>query len=194
LIARNKEQEQHTGANKHRVGTLEELKVSFITWLKKNKPEALDCQLETYLADWHHKVLWMPQYCPDLQPTELFWAAGKNHVASHFVDGIKMKDTVRHLHNGWYGNANMFQEDDDKFHAVTECKKLVQHAISSVDATFIPLSDGISGTIGALTNNLDYERDTTGIPIDTLVVDLTNGLDDDDGISVSDATTLFLRS
>jgi hypothetical protein len=26
----------------------------------------------------------------------------------------------------------------------------------------------------------DYERDTTGIPIDTLVVDLTNQVDDDD--------------
>jgi hypothetical protein len=64
----------------------------------------------------------------------------------------------------------------------------VQHAISCADATFIPLSDGISGTIGALTINPEYERDTTGIPIDTLVVDLTNQLDDIDDVSISDLT------
>jgi hypothetical protein len=53
------EQEQRSGANKSRVGTLEELKISFITWLKEDKPEALDCQLEWYLANWYHKVLWL---------------------------------------------------------------------------------------------------------------------------------------
>ena len=125
-------------------------------------------------------------YCPDLQPIELFWAAGKNHVANHFADGIKMKDTVRRLRDGWYGNNERFHEGDDEFHAVTDCKKLVTHSIGCADSTYIPLCDGISGAIGALTLDDKYERDTTGIPIDTLVVDLTNQDDYDDDISVTD--------
>jgi hypothetical protein len=71
-----------------------------------------------------------------------------------------------------------------EFHAVTNCKKLMQHAIScAADTTFIPLSDSISDTIGALTSNPEY----AGIPIDTLVVDLTNQLDGVDDISVNNS-------
>jgi hypothetical protein len=100
-----------------------------------------------------------------------------------------MKYTVRCLHDGWYGNADTFQDGNDEFHAVvTDCKKLVQHAISCADTMFIPLFNGSSGTIGALTIDPDYKRDTTDIPIDTRIVNLTNQVDDDDDISVTDLT------
>jgi hypothetical protein len=99
-----------------------------------------------------------------------------------------MKDTVRRLCDGWYGNVDTFEKGDDEFHAVGDCKKLVQHAISCADTTFTPFSHGISGTIGTLTINPQYELITTGILIHTLVVDSTNQLDDGDAISVSDST------
>ncbi len=35
-----------------------------------------------------------PTYAVLLQHLHLHYPAGKNHVANHFVDGIKMKDTV----------------------------------------------------------------------------------------------------
>jgi hypothetical protein len=79
-----------------------------------------------------------------LQNLHLHYAAGKNHVANHFADGIKMKDTVRRRRDGWYGNAERYEEGDDKLHAVTDCKKLVQHSIGCADSTFIPLCDGIN--------------------------------------------------
>jgi transposase len=91
------EQEQRAGANKTRVGTLEEVKISFITWLQENNPKILGCQLERYLADRHHKVLWTPP----------------NHIANHFIDGIKMKQTVSQLRDGGYGNSDRFEEGDD---------------------------------------------------------------------------------
>jgi hypothetical protein len=58
------------------------------------------------------------------------------------------------------------------------------------DATFIPLCNGVSGTIGALTTiGENYEHDTTtSILIDNTVVNLTNQVDDDDDISVVDLT------
>jgi hypothetical protein len=61
----------------------------------------------------------------------------------------------------------------------------LQRANNSV-FTFIPLCDGVSGTIGALTIDENYERDTTSIPIDTVVDNLTNQVVDDDDISVMD--------
>jgi hypothetical protein len=48
---------------------------------------------------------------------------------------------------------------------------------------FVPC-DSISGTIGALTLDTNYERDTTGNPITTYVFDITNQVDDND-ISVN---------
>ena len=42
--------------------------------------------------------------------------------------------------------------------------------------SFYFATDGISGTVRVLTLDVDYERDTTGILIDTLVVDSTNKL------------------
>jgi hypothetical protein len=49
-----------------------------------------------------------------------------------------------------------------------DCKEPTALFSCPVDATFIPLCDGFSGTIGALTMDEHYERDTTGIPIDTV--------------------------
>jgi hypothetical protein len=112
----------------------------------------------------------------------------KNHVAYHFIDGIKMKETVSRLRDGWYGNTDRLEVGDDEFHEATDCGKLVQHAVKCADSIFIPLCEGLSGTIGELTIDGDHERDTTGIPIDTLVVDMTNQVDDGDDVSDSDSS------
>jgi hypothetical protein len=61
----------------------------------------------------------------------------------------------------------------------------VQNAVKCENSTFIPLCDGLSGTIGALTTDTDYECDTTGIPIDTLVAHMTDEVDNNNVISNS---------
>ena len=56
-----------------------------------------------------------PTYAVLLQHLHLHYPAGKNHVANHFVDGIKMKDTVDVFVmdgtycTGTYGNAERFE-------------------------------------------------------------------------------------
>jgi hypothetical protein len=71
-----------------------------------------------------------------------------------------------------------------------DCKEPTALFSCPADATCIPLCDGVSGTIEALTIDENYEGDTTSIPINTLVVNLTNLVDDDDDddISVMDST------
>jgi hypothetical protein len=70
-----------------RVATVDELKASYMLWLKWNKPERLECKVEKLLKENGYEVLWTPLYCPDLQLIELFWVAGKNHAADLYQHG-----------------------------------------------------------------------------------------------------------
>ena len=71
------EQNKRAGARDPRIANGEELKVAFVNYLRDNKPEMLECKVEKFLHDRGYKVIWTLPYCPDLQPIELFWAAGK---------------------------------------------------------------------------------------------------------------------
>ena len=56
------------GTNKPTVGSLEEPNISFITYIKLNKSEFLECNVEAILGGRGHQVLWTPPYIPELQP------------------------------------------------------------------------------------------------------------------------------
>ena len=56
--------------------------------------------------------LWTFPYSSDLQPIEIFWVAGKNHAAMKSYSSIKMKETIKHVHEGWYGNQHLFPDHD----------------------------------------------------------------------------------
>jgi len=82
------------GANRAQIGTVEELRIAFVTYLRHHDPQKLDCMVKMYLKEGGHRILWTPPYCPELQPIELFWAAGKNHAALYFWEGQRMKQTI----------------------------------------------------------------------------------------------------
>jgi transposase len=102
------QQKQMASQSRPLLGNTHELKVSFVTYLKENKPELLECQVEKALKDHRHRVLWTPLYCRELQPIELFRAAGKNHAPWMHYSGRTMKELVSNLREGWYGNADAF--------------------------------------------------------------------------------------
>jgi hypothetical protein len=106
-----------------RVATVEELKTSYMLWLKLNKPEKLECKVEKLLNERGYEILWTPPYCPDLQPIELFWAAGKNYAASLYYHGRKMQVTVDQLREGWYGMFGITPEGEERKKPV-DCNKL----------------------------------------------------------------------
>ena len=118
------QQKKRAGAAHLRIGTLEELKVEFVTYLKEEQPELLECKVKRYLEERGHCVLWTPPYCPELQPIELFWAAGKNHVALQYKTDTSMRDVVKHLREGWYGNAHMYQVGRPLHKCPVDCCKL----------------------------------------------------------------------
>ena len=53
------------------------------------------------------------------------------------------------------------------------CHKLFLTTLEYAATKFVPLCEGILGTIGNLVVNVTYEEDPVAFPIDALVIDLT---------------------
>jgi len=168
------EQLQRASSTKARVATLEELKVAFVTFCKEEKPELLECQVEAFLRERHHDILWTPPYCPELQPIELFWAAGKNHVRLKYNSNFKMKDVVKYLREGWYGNGNEFLDPHPFRKRPVDCRRLCDHCKEFAGTKYVSLCGGISGRMGELVVDPTYVDEKVKVPIDTLVVDMTS--------------------
>ena len=171
------EQAVTASKKKPRVGKGDELKRAYVKWLKANKPEKLACKVERLLEQRGHKILWTPPYCPKLQPIEVFWAGGKNHVANFYDVDTTMRDVVRRLQDGWYGNEHRLKKGDNEFTRGTTCKKLVALALRCAHAEYLPLCSGLEGTIGALKIDPAHVPDRTEAPIDSYLEMVA--LDDD---------------
>ena len=155
------------------IGNADELKVSFVNYVRDEKPDLLECKVESVLRERGHEILWTPPYCPDLQPIELFWAAGKNYVARWYTKGRSLKQTVQHLRDGWYGTFNRFGPKDPHRNVAVDCSKLVAKSIDMANTKFIPRCEGLSGTIGNLQDAEIAPDEPVVFPIDALVLDLT---------------------
>jgi hypothetical protein len=166
------EQKQTAGVNRPRVATVQELKQSYMSWLKLNKPHRLECKFEKLLKDNDFEVLWTPPYCPELQPIELFWVAGKNHAALLYEHPRTMKLTVQQLREGWYGSFEAVEEGETRRKRPVNCNKLYDTSIKFANEKFIPMCQGsIKGKIGDLWIDPDYKEPDVDIPIDTLLLD-----------------------
>lgn len=184
---------ERAGRNHPFVPNSEELKVGIIKYLKENKPHLLECKVEKYLYERGHEILWTPPYSPDLQPIELFWAAGKNHARNFSSNRSTMKETVMNVREGWYGNIHDWEANDAHLLSdyrrqrkePADCHRLFQHAIKMANTKFVPMCEGITGTIGNLTVDADHLLNREGIPIDMLV-NLVSKIVSDDENDVDD--------
>jgi transposase len=164
------------------IPSVDELKLAIIHYLSIHKPEVLECQVEKFLKERGHRILWTPPYSPDLQPIELFWAAGKNYVAYNYSNGMKMRKIVELLRKGWYGDyptANVGNDINNLSRKLpTKIDGLFRKVVKMANEKFIPMCPGLSGTLGDLVIDRDHEANYDGLPIDMLIEDLV-GLDDD---------------
>jgi hypothetical protein len=185
------------------VPTSDELRLGIIKWLESNNKQVLECKIERTLKEKGHKVLWLPPYSPELQPIELFWAGGKNFVANNMRFGMSMKEVVYLLRCGWYGynnNDDSINEDNNqttlKERKAIDCEKLFNHVVNIINKKYIPLCEGLTGTLGDLQVDEDHQKITAGMPVDMM---LNHCLDDDeyddiiDDIIVDDEFRFFRR-
>ena len=173
------EQKQTSRRQIPSIANLDELKLAFVTWLKDNKPEALNCKVENLFKEKGYEILWTPPYAPDLQPIEMFWAAGKNHAAQYYKDDQKMKETVRLLREGWYGNGETYLDGHPLKKGEIDCSKLINHSVELASTKFVPVCRGIKGTIGELIIDENYIAEPCDVPIDTLVLTINRESEED---------------
>jgi hypothetical protein len=91
-----------------------------------------------------------------------------------------MKETVSHVREGWHGNGETYPVEHLYRKAPVDCGKLFQACVTAAGTKFIPLCEGISGTIGNLEIDPTYQEEEIDIPIDALVVDLARLHDEGD--------------
>jgi hypothetical protein len=183
---------QHSANNKPFIPNIDELRMGILKYIQDNKPELLDCEIEGFLKQRGHRILWTPPYSPDLQPIELFWAAGKNHARLFARNGITMRETVQRVREGWYGSIDKRNEGDeevrsnyrDRHKAAINCNALFEHTIVQANTKFIPICTGISGVMGDLKVDENHVVNRQGLPIDMLVLSCQNLPDNDDEINI----------
>jgi hypothetical protein len=75
---------------------------------------------------------------------------------------MTMKETVKYVREGWYGNLDEWDNNDDNYLRLTyrdtrkeptDCNALFNHRIEQANTKFIPICDGISGKLGELLIN-----------------------------------------
>ena len=88
-----------------------------------------------------------------------------------------MRQVIKHLREGWYGNGNLYSEDHPLNKKPVDCRKLWKTCLDIAGTKFVSLCDGISGKMGELVETIDFTNEPVSIPIDTLVVDLTRDED-----------------
>ena len=104
-----------------------------------NKPQKLLCSFEKRMHEEGYAILWAPPYCPKLQPIEMFWAAGKNHVANLYGSNTTMKDVIRRLQDGWYGNDHQIESTDNEYTKGVRCEPLIRKCEECANAEYIAL-------------------------------------------------------
>ena len=95
-------------------------------------------------------MLFTPPYCPDLQPIELWWAAGKNYARwCHPGHTRDLKTVVRDLRYGWYGDGDEMEPANFAGMVATAIKKANER---------VAADEFLSGTVdGGLTASDECE-------------------------------------
>eukprot|EP00957_Ditylum_brightwellii_P185195 14102973-Ditylum_brightwellii.AAC.1 len=55
------------------VPSVDELRIALVSWMKENRPDLLECQVEKYLQERGHEVIYTAPYTPKAQLIAKFW-------------------------------------------------------------------------------------------------------------------------
>ena len=119
--------------------TMDEMRPAVLRWFKKNRKHMLESKLVRKFRDMDWHVLFTPPYCPDLQPIELFWAAGKNWARYLNTDHRRsIEKCIQDLRAGWYGDGSGKKPAD--------CDALVKHSLKKANKR-VGTDDQLDGKI-----------------------------------------------
>jgi hypothetical protein len=79
------------------------------------------------------------------------------------------KEVVKHLQEGWYGYKDAFDDVENR-------NPNVPIYVLAMPKKFIPLCEGLSGTMENLVIDRNHKKVMDGIPVDLLMLELVQGL------------------
>ena len=88
-----------------------------------------------------------------------------------------MKEVIRRQQDGWYGNEHRIEFTNNEYIKGVRCEGLIHKCEECANDEYIALCPGLQGRIGDLEIDETHDHDTTQIPIDSFVIDLTKGID-----------------
>ena len=128
-------------SKKNGIPDASQLRAATLAWFQKERPDMCKPRLvvDFEAKGWH--VLFTPPYCPELQPIELFWAAGKNHArAVHPGHTRHLEAVASDLRVGWYGDGTPNGK------RAVNCAGLVRTAIAKANER-VANDEFLSGTV-----------------------------------------------
>jgi hypothetical protein len=93
--------------------------------------------------------------------------------ALYYFLGQTLKETVSHIREGWYGNEWDLPIGHSRRKYPVNCCKLFLTSLEYAATKFMPLCEGIPGTIGNLVVDRTYEELPVAFSIEALVIGLT---------------------
>ena len=97
-----------------------------------------------------------------------------------------MQNIVTYLREAWYGNARTFGVTGNKNKCPVYCRKLWARCLTITGTKYVPLCEGVSGSIGNLEVNDFFRYESIDLHIDTLVIGLTHVGEEDDEFGESE--------
>lgn len=91
-----------------------------------------------------------------------------------------MKDVVKYLREGWYCNGKKFVFGYPFRNSQVDCCKMWDKFLHSMGTIFVGICGGLYGMIGDLIIDENWEDERVDVPIDTLVVNLTEEVGGDE--------------
>ena len=126
-----------TASKSNGLPKVDELRAATLRWFQKWKPDMCLPMLVVDVKREGGEVLFTPPYCPDLQPIELFWAAGKNWARENNTDHSRtLEKTVAHLRAGWHTRNGKG----------AKCDRLVAKSIEKANER-VAYDEFLSGTV-----------------------------------------------
>ena len=108
-------------SSRHTTCSVLELRKAALRYFQTVHPLMVKSKVASKFEEKGWSVLFMPPYCPDVQPIELFWAAGKNWARYlNPAHTRTIEQCIKDLRAGWYG---------DEIKDAADCRELIRHSI-----------------------------------------------------------------
>ena len=92
-------------------------------------------------------LVFTPPYCPDVQPIELFWAHGKNFVASQYCNDRQLWQCRDQIRIAWYGGLyTPVGADGQQYKKAANCAALINQSNTAADLR-VDADEILSGSV-----------------------------------------------